>query len=134
MSQVGDKGTLEYRLDLFDKCQAKELTVDGDINPCTLKGADLKKCASKLGISPMLLPDEILAELITILEASGSKKQKKDDEGSSSSSSATEKSGGGEHKLFFNEITSTCDFINKIYNFYQVGVLTGYQSPKRFLN
>jgi hypothetical protein len=95
MSQVGDKGTLTYRLDLFDKCQAKELTVDGDINPCLLKGNDLKKCAAKLGISPMLLPDEILAELITILEASGSKKQKKDDEGSSSSSSATEQSGGG---------------------------------------
>mmetsp|Transcript_26973 Transcript_26973/g.25829 ORF Transcript_26973/g.25829 Transcript_26973/m.25829 type:complete len:441 (+) Transcript_26973:101-1423(+) len=95
MSQAGDKGTQIYRLDLFDKCQAKELTVDGDINPCLLKGNDLKKCASKLGISPMLLPDEILAELITILEASGSKKQKKDDEGSSSSSSATEQSGGG---------------------------------------
>lgn len=133
MSQVGDKGTLEYRLGLFDKCQAKELTVDGDINPCTLKGNDLKKCASKLGISPMLLPDEILAELITILEASGSKKQKKDNEGSSSSSSATDKS-GGEHKLSFNEIVSTCDFISEIYNFYQVGALTGYQSPKRFLN
>lgn len=106
MSQVGDKGTLTYRLDLFDKCQAKELTVDGDINPCLLKGNDLKKCASKLGVSPMLLPDEILAELITILEASGSKKQKQD-EGSSSSSSAggsSDQSGGGKYTNLFMSI------------------------------
>ena len=83
MSQVGDKGTMIYRLDLFDRCSSKELTVDGTVNPCLLKAGDLKKHASKLGISPMLTPDEILAELVTILEAS-----KKSDTKKSSSSTA----------------------------------------------
>ena len=83
MSQVGDKGTMIYRLDLFDRCSSKELTVDGTVNPCLLKAGDLKKHASKLGISPMLTPDEILAELVTILEASKKSEIKK-----SSSSSA----------------------------------------------
>lgn len=88
MSQVGDKGTMIHRLNLFDRCSTKKLTVEGTINPCLLKAGDLKKHASKLGISPMLTPDEILAELVTILEASNNNHIKKQD--SSSSKSTTE--------------------------------------------
>ena len=86
MSQVGDKGTMIYRLDLFDRCEAKKLSVEGDTNPCLLKAGDLKKCASKLGISPMLTSDEILSELVKMLEAS--KKNSPDKKSSSSASSA----------------------------------------------
>ena len=70
MSQVGDKGTMIYRLDLFDRCNSKKLSIDGDINPCLMKAGDLKKHASKLGVSPMLTADEILEEVVKILEAS----------------------------------------------------------------
>lgn len=69
MSQVGDKGTMIHRLDLFHRCDSKKLTVKGDQNPCLLKGNDLKHCASKLGISPMLTPDEMLTDLVALLEA-----------------------------------------------------------------
>ena len=70
MSQVGDKGTMIYRLDLFDRCDAKKLSLEGDLNPCLMKAGDLKKHASKLGISPMLTADEILEEVVKVLEAS----------------------------------------------------------------
>jgi hypothetical protein len=104
MSQVGDKGTMIYRLDIFDRCDAKKLTVEGDINPCLLKTGDLKKCASKLGISPMLTSDEILGELVTLLEASAAKTATNRSSSSSSSTSngsqsATDGQKGGEQSV-----------------------------------
>ena len=98
MSQVGDKGTLTYRLDLFDRCDARKLTVDGDKNPCHLKTGDLKKIASKRGISPMLTSDEILAELVTLLEASAPRATSESSSSSKSSdaeSGQSAKDGGG---------------------------------------
>lgn len=100
MSQVGDKGTMIYRLDIFDRCDSKKLVVDGDVNPCLLKAGDLKKCASKLGISPMLTSDEILGELVTLLEASSAKTSTNRSSSSTSSSvkgsnSSTEGQQGG---------------------------------------
>jgi hypothetical protein len=98
MSQAGDKGTLTYRLDLFDRCEARKLTVDGDKNPCHLKAGDLKKFASKLGISPMLTPDEILAELVTLLEASAPRAASESSSSSKSSNAdngQSSKEGGG---------------------------------------
>ena len=98
MSQAGDKGTLTYRLDLFDRCEARKLTVDGDKNPCHLKAGDLKKCASKLGISPMLTPDEILTELVTLLEASAPRAASESSSSSKSSNAdnaQSSKEGGG---------------------------------------
>jgi hypothetical protein len=97
MSQVGDKGTMIYRLDIFDRCDTKKLTVEGDVNPCLLKAGDLKKCASKLGISPMLTSDEILGELVTLLEASSAKTSTtRPSSSGTSSSSVTAGQKGGE--------------------------------------
>ena len=98
MSQVGDKGTMTHRLDLYDRCDARKLTVDGDKNPCHLKAGDLKKCASKLGISPMLTSDEILAELVTLLEASAPRAASESSSSSKSSNvenGQSAKEGGG---------------------------------------
>ena len=98
MSQVGDKGTMTHRLDLYDRCDARKLTVDGDKNPCHPKAGDFKKCASKLGISPMLTSDEILAELVTLLEASAPRAASESSSSSKSSNvenGQSAKEGGG---------------------------------------
>ena len=67
MVQSGDKGTLIYRLELYDKCKNNNLkTISGD-NPCFLKMAALKIAVSKAGISPIGTQDELLSGLIEYL-------------------------------------------------------------------
>lgn len=93
MVQSGDKGTLIFRLKLFDKCKSENLVTADSRNPCQLGPADLKKCASMLGISPMGTPDEILDEYVKILSIE--KLRNSSSTASNSSSNDTSKPSGG---------------------------------------
>lgn len=70
LSQVGDKQTLVFRLKLFATAKEYNMNYDG-INVCQLKAADLKKAASKHGVSPIGSNDEILAALVEYLKSKG---------------------------------------------------------------
>jgi hypothetical protein len=43
--------------------------VENDQNPMLLTGGELKKCAAKRGINPMLTPEEMLDELKPLQES-----------------------------------------------------------------
>jgi hypothetical protein len=63
----GDKGTLIWRLNLYDLCEKKNLKYDNK-NPCTLKGKPLTSAACKVGVSPIGSNDEIMKEFVDYLE------------------------------------------------------------------
>lgn len=66
MSQSGDKGTLQWRLKIFETCEAKSIRVDGQ-NPCSMRFVELKKWASKEGVSPIGNQDEIMDAFVKVL-------------------------------------------------------------------
>lgn len=70
LSQVGDKQTLIFRLKLFSTAQEFSMEYEGT-NVCKLKAADLKKAASKYGVSPIGSNDEILTALVEYLKSKG---------------------------------------------------------------
>ena len=91
MSMSGDKGTLIYRIKLAQKCEDKKLvTAEDGLNPCTLSFGELKKVASKVGVSPLGTQDEIFAEYVKYLETHTPASK----ESSSSSSSASQGASG----------------------------------------
>lgn len=71
----GDKGTLIWRLNLYDLCEKKNLKYD-NINPCSLKGKPLISAACKVGVSPIGSNDEIMKEFVDYLEKNPPKIQK----------------------------------------------------------
>ena len=87
MSQAGDKGTLVWRLALHQKCQQERILVDGQ-NPCSLKMGELKKHASKEGVSPIGNQDEILDAFVKVLSSRPPKNDSSDAAVESSSSSS----------------------------------------------
>lgn len=70
LSQAGDKQTLIFRLKLFDTAKEYNMEYEGT-NVCQLKAADLKKAASKYGVSPIGTSDEILTALVEYLKSKG---------------------------------------------------------------
>eukprot|EP00039_Didymoeca_costata_P003332 m.66905 g.66905 ORF g.66905 m.66905 type:complete len:567 (-) comp11846_c0_seq1:272-1972(-) len=94
MSQTGDKGTLESRLGLFKTCEDLKLTTADGRHPCHVSFGDLKKIASKVGVSPIGSQDEILTEYINYLKthASSSGNNKEESNNNPTASAAT---GGG---------------------------------------
>ena len=69
MTQAGDKGTLVWRLKLFDTCNKKKLQDSAfSKNPCSLKIAELRSACAREGLSPIGNQDELLGELVKHLE------------------------------------------------------------------
>jgi hypothetical protein len=71
MTQAGDKGSMIHRCMLYDKVEQNSLTTDDGRNPCVLNITDLKRSASKVGVSPIGTADEILTEYINALVSRG---------------------------------------------------------------
>ena len=90
MSQSGDKGTLVFRLGLYNTCRDLNLTVLDGKNPCQLKLSELKTAVAKNGCSLIGNQDEMLTELV------GKLKSKKPMESAPVSSSASKGESSGD--------------------------------------
>ena len=76
-----------HRLKLLATTKEYSMEYEGT-NICVLKGADLKKAASRQGVAPIGNADEILTELVEVLK----KKGKPTASSSTSASASTEAS------------------------------------------
>lgn len=86
MVQSGDKGTLIYRLELYDKCKNNDLKTSNGENPCNLKMAALKVAVAKAGVSPIGTQDELLSALVEYLLLNNTKTSKSGEESATSGS------------------------------------------------
>ena len=75
MTQAGDKGTLIYRIGLFNTAKEYKMEHEGT-NICLLKTSSLQKAAAKHGVSPIGNNDEILTAFVAALKKAGKPQDK----------------------------------------------------------
>jgi len=65
----GDKGTILFRLKLYDQCVKEKLVCGDNQNPCLMKFPALKTAGARMGVSPIGHQDEVLTGVVEYLSS-----------------------------------------------------------------